>query len=285
MANIYDWSTTPGSNASASPYGWPEGMPPSGVNDSARQMMAETAKWRDLISGAKTTAGTDTITLTSGATITSYTGLMFVAKLGGTNTGAATINIDSVGAVAVEIDGAAVGAGDLVSGKYYTFVYDGVAFQASRLSAADVAAASETVAGVVELATAAEVVTGTDTARAVTPAGASAQYSPITRNTNDDTTTALTAALTDAGDIVFMNNASANVFTIPTNATVAFAVGDQIDVVMEGVGVTSVTAASGVTLNGVSAGTAVLNGQYMAVTLVKRATDTWIMFGAHAVVA
>ena len=136
MANIYDWSTTAGSNNSASPNGWPEGMPPSGVNDSARQMMAETAKWRDLISGAKTTSGTDTITLTSGATITSYTGLMFVAKLGGTNTGAATINIDSVGAVAVEIDGAAVGAGDLVSGKYYTFVYDGVAFQASRIGGA-----------------------------------------------------------------------------------------------------------------------------------------------------
>ena len=36
----------------------------------------------------------------------------------------------------------------------------------------DEAAASETVAGVVELATAAEVTTGTDTARAVTPAGA-----------------------------------------------------------------------------------------------------------------
>jgi hypothetical protein len=144
---------------------------------------------------------------------------------------------------------------------------------------------SETVAGVVELATAAEVVTGSDTARAVTPAGAAAHYSPITRVTNDDTSTALTAALTDAGNVVFMNNAAANVFTIPANATVAFAVDTQIDIVMEGAGVTTITADTGVTLNGVSAGSGAISAQYSAVTIIKRATDTWIMFGNHAAVA
>lgn len=40
-------------------------------------------------------------------------------------------------------------------------------------------AASATVASVVELATSAETITGTDTARAVTPAGAAAAYKPI----------------------------------------------------------------------------------------------------------
>jgi hypothetical protein len=144
---------------------------------------------------------------------------------------------------------------------------------------------SETVAGVVELATAAEVATGSDTARAVTPAGAAAHYSPIARVTNDDTTTALTGALTDAGNVVFMNNASANVFTIPANATVAFAVDTQIDIVMEGAGVTTITADTGVTLNGVSAGSGAISAQYSAVTIIKRATDTWIMFGNHAAVA
>ena len=144
---------------------------------------------------------------------------------------------------------------------------------------------SETVAGVVELATAAEVATGSDTARAVTPAGAAAHYSPITRVTNDDTSTALTGALTDAGNVVFMNNAAANVFTIPANATVAFAVDTQIDIVMEGAGVTTITADTGVTLNGVSAGSGAISAQYSAVTIIKRATDTWIMFGNHAAVA
>jgi hypothetical protein len=146
-------------------------------------------------------------------------------------------------------------------------------------------AASETATGVVELATAAEVATGSDTARAVTPAGAAAHYSPITRVTNDDTSTALTGALTDAGNVVFMNNAAANVFTIPANATVAFAVDTQIDIVMEGAGVTTITADTGVTLNGVSAGSGAISAQYSAVTIIKRATDTWIMFGNHAAVA
>jgi len=45
MTGIELWSTTAASNNSASPNGWPEGMPPSGVNDSARQMMAAIRTW------------------------------------------------------------------------------------------------------------------------------------------------------------------------------------------------------------------------------------------------
>ena len=172
MSNVYTWSTTAASNNSAAPNGAPEGMAPSAVNNVIRENMKTIADWRDFLGGAKTTVGTDTITLTSGLSITAYAaGQMFVAKLGGTNTGAATINIDSVGAVAVEINGAAVAAGDFTSGKYVLFVYDGVAFQATKLSAAGVVAASETVSGIVELATIDETNTGTDATRAVTPDG------------------------------------------------------------------------------------------------------------------
>jgi len=42
---IKSYSATPASNNSASPNGAPEGMAPSGVNDSMRQMMAETRRW------------------------------------------------------------------------------------------------------------------------------------------------------------------------------------------------------------------------------------------------
>ena len=45
VTGIKDYSTTPGSNNSPSPNGFPEGMAPSGVNDSARQVMAEVRKW------------------------------------------------------------------------------------------------------------------------------------------------------------------------------------------------------------------------------------------------
>lgn len=47
MSNVRDWSTTAASNNSASPDGWPENMAPSGVNDSAREMMASLKEWYD----------------------------------------------------------------------------------------------------------------------------------------------------------------------------------------------------------------------------------------------
>jgi hypothetical protein len=39
--SIKNWSTTPASNNSAAPFGFPENMAPSGVNDAARQVMAD----------------------------------------------------------------------------------------------------------------------------------------------------------------------------------------------------------------------------------------------------
>lgn len=69
---IKNWSTTPASNNSNPPDGFPEGMAPSGYNDAARQVMADVRghydeiEWRDLghthvyASGTSTTiAGTD----------------------------------------------------------------------------------------------------------------------------------------------------------------------------------------------------------------------------------
>lgn len=43
---LYQWSTTPANNASGvTSINWAEGQPPSTVNDSARQMMADVAGW------------------------------------------------------------------------------------------------------------------------------------------------------------------------------------------------------------------------------------------------
>ena len=42
---LWQWSTTPASNATAGAINWAEGQPPSSVNDSARQMMADVATW------------------------------------------------------------------------------------------------------------------------------------------------------------------------------------------------------------------------------------------------
>ena len=89
-----------------------------------------------------------------------------------------------------------------------------------------------------------------------------------------------TLALTDAGDIQEMNKATAIVLSIPLFATVAFPVGTIISVSMTGVGVTSITAVTGVTLNGVSAGSGDLAEQWDAVSLYNRAEDVWVVQGA-----
>lgn len=44
MSDLRDWSVSAGGNTSTSPDGFPEGMPPSGVNDAAREVMAAVAR-------------------------------------------------------------------------------------------------------------------------------------------------------------------------------------------------------------------------------------------------
>jgi len=78
-----------------------------------------------------------------------------------------------------------------------------------------------------------------------------------------------------------MSNSSSNTLTIPPNSSVAFAVGDRIDVVMLGSGTTTVTGGSGVTVNGVSTGSGAIAAQYAAVSCLKLATNTWVLMGNH----
>ena len=96
---------------------------------------------------------------------------------------------------------------------------------------------------------------------------------------------AYTFAATDAGKIVTHNHGSASTFTIDDEATVPMVIGTQIDIYQLGAGVLSIKGDTGVTLNGVSAGTGAINGQYKAVSIFKIATDTWAMAGDHGTVA
>lgn len=102
---------------------------------------------------------------------------------------------------------------------------------------------------------------------------------------NAQTGTSYTLALTDRGQTVTMSNASANTLTIPTNASVAFDTGSVINVVMLGAGTTTIDAATGVTLNGVSGGAGDINNQYQGVSLLKIGTDTWVASGDIGTVA
>lgn len=95
---------------------------------------------------------------------------------------------------------------------------------------------------------------------------------------NTQTGTAYTLALSDAGIIVRMDNAAGNVVTVPLNATVAFDVGAIISVTQVGAGATDIAAEVGVTIQSVG-GNLGISAQYGVVTLVKVATDTWMLYG------
>lgn len=94
-----------------------------------------------------------------------------------------------------------------------------------------------------------------------------------------ETGTTYTLAATD--EIVDMNNASANTITIPLNSSVPIAVGKIFQTTQVGAGATTIDAATGVTLNGVSGGSCTINAQWDAVSYYKRATDAWVVSGAH----
>ena len=97
---------------------------------------------------------------------------------------------------------------------------------------------------------------------------------------NAQTGTTYTLVQSDAGKLITMNNASANTLTIPTNASVAFAIGTIIAVDMLGAGVTTIDGDTGVTVNGSSGGSETITAQYKGASLKKISTDTWIVQGA-----
>jgi hypothetical protein len=99
----------------------------------------------------------------------------------------------------------------------------------------------------------------------------------------DAETASYTAVLANNGQIVTMDNASANNFSIPTNASVAFPIGTQINVLQIGAGQTTILAVtSGTTTIQSTGGTAAapkLRARYSMATCVKAGTDLWYVIG------
>jgi len=127
---LYKWSQTASSDATAdSTINWAEGQAPSSVNDSARAMMAATAKYRDDIAGAIVTGGSSTA-----YTVSSYEVFDTLAHLGGqmiaftphtTNGTMVTLNVDSLGAKPLRsAPGVELLAGTLIQGTPYIAIYN-----------------------------------------------------------------------------------------------------------------------------------------------------------------
>jgi hypothetical protein len=100
---------------------------------------------------------------------------------------------------------------------------------------------------------------------------------------NAQTGTTYTFALTDNGQLVTASNASAQTYSIPTNANVAFPTGTQINIIQIGAGQVTIQAVtSGTTTvasTGATAAAPKLRAQYSSATCIKVATDTWYVVG------
>ena len=92
------------------------------------------------------------------------------------------------------------------------------------------------------------------------------------------TGTAYTVGTADVGKLVTLSNVAAQTITIPANASVAFAIGDQINFFNLSTGTATFVAGGTAVIR--SAGSKLkLADQYAVCTVVKWDTDAWVMLG------
>ena len=103
---------------------------------------------------------------------------------------------------------------------------------------------------------------------------------------NAQTGTTYTAVKADGlNQIVTMDNAAANIFSIPTDATYNFPLGTTLLVYQKGAGITTIQAVTSGTTTVVSAGAvsaAPVLAQYKTAAAIKLAANSWIVVGAIA---
>jgi len=99
-------------------------------------------------------------------------------------------------------------------------------------------------------------------------------WRPIVTHSSD-----YTLALTDANTLQDCTKSTTQIITVPTNASVAFPIGTEIDFVQDGAGQLSFSAAGGVTINSVLGNLKTAN-QFGTVTFKKMGTNTWLLIGA-----
>ena len=107
----------------------------------------------------------------------------------------------------------------------------------------------------------------------------------IVQSINAQTSAAYVTVAADAGAIVTVSNASANTFKIPTNASVAYAIGSTITLIQIGAGATTISAVTPGTTTVLSTGATAASpvlAQYKSATCIKTGTDAWYVVGAIA---
>jgi hypothetical protein len=181
LGNTSVFSQTDSSNNTGTAPSWSGSAAPSTLDDAGRALQGAVFRewnWRNFTVTAGGTADAKTLTY-SVAPAAYYNGQRFAFIANTTNTGGATLNVNSIGAKNLRklVGGTltALASGDMVAGTYVEVAYNTANDVFVWVNRGEIAAASDAVAGVVELATDAETQTGTATDRAITPANLTAK--------------------------------------------------------------------------------------------------------------
>lgn len=98
----------------------------------------------------------------------------------------------------------------------------------------------------------------------------SALLSPVSSN--------ITLALSDAGKTIDVLSGNAVTVTVPANSSVAFALGQKVEILRSGSGALSIAPGAGVTINSKNSNLKIA-AQYSGAVLIKRDTNTWTLLG------
>jgi hypothetical protein len=109
------------------------------------------------------------------------------------------------------------------------------------------------------------------------------EFASSTLAFNAQTGTTYTFVLADKDKLVTASNASAQTYSIPTNASVAYPIGTQINIIQIGAGQVTINAVTSgtttVSSTGATSTAPKLRAQFSSATLIKANTDLWYVVG------
>jgi hypothetical protein len=253
------WSEAAASNTCAVPNGLPANTLAANLYGVIHEIMGALKRDWDRANPTVTSSGTNTITLTYMIAPTAYVqGDSFSFVAGGTNSGAATLNVNGLGAKAITKRGTgALTGGEILSGEIVNVRYDGTEFQlvsvgsasnlGSPISIANGGTASTTLSAHAVLLGEGANALGTATigtsGRVLTDNGAGADptfQAPVLSKPTIATKTSgpYNVQPTDCGTTLIANSGSAITFILPADATAGN--GCQIQFKDQGAGVLTI---------------------------------------------
>ncbi len=128
MAEIEDLEVIDDDNTAR----FPEGQAPSTVNNGARQLEGIVARWHKDTNASKSSTGSaNAYAFAADQALTAYyDGLEIAFDANFTNDGAATLDVDAIGAQSIVlVDGSALTGGEIVQGQKAIVIFDGTNWQ------------------------------------------------------------------------------------------------------------------------------------------------------------